>query len=35
MVGKLCKLLTFSTFVVPGNIAWYNDKIIIHYDYNN
>lgn len=34
MVGKLCKLLTFSTFVVPGNGARYNDKSITNMNYS-
>lgn len=34
MLVNQCDLLKFSTFALPSNSAWYNDKSITHYDYN-
>lgn len=34
VVGRLCKLLKFSTFVAPSNSAWRYQKSVLHYDYN-
>lgn len=35
MVGNQCKLLKFSTFVVPTNSRRYNNKSITHYENYN